>query len=132
MTSNPEQEANVSNTLNYCKNDPTDTSSGVFDDGNCNSTRPDTAGTEDFVIGRNSYAYRQNITDDVRDSFFGAVQIKPTPDVDINMDFQYSKRLFKERRNDLNFAEGRRVDGVGDINHLPFDLIVGPNPRRDK
>lgn len=127
VTTNPEQEANVSNTLNYCKNDPTDNGSGVFDDGNCNSTRPATAGSEDFVIARNSYAYRQNITDDERDSFFAAAQIKPSPDVDINMDFQYSKRLFSERRNDLNFAEGRRVDGVGDINRLPFDLIIGPN-----
>lgn len=127
VTTNPEQEANVSNTLNYCKNDPTDTSDGVFDDGNCNSSRPDTAGTEDFVIARNSYAYRQNITDDERDSFFGALQLQPTPEVDINMDFQYSKRLFRERRNDLNFSEGRRVDGVGDINRLDFDLITGPN-----
>lgn len=127
VTTNPEQEANVSNTLNYCKNDPTDTGDGVFDDGNCNSSRPDTAGTEDFVIARNSYAYRQNITDDERDSFFGAIQLKPSPDFNIDLDFQYSKRLFRERRNDLNFSEGRRVDGVGDINRLDFDLITGPN-----
>ncbi len=125
VTTNPEQEANVSNTLNYCANIPG--SSGVFGANNCNTSRPDTAGTEDFVIARNSYAYRQNITDDERDSFFGAIQLKPTPDVDINMDFQYSKRLFRERRNDLNFAEGRRVDGVGDLNRLDFDLITGPN-----
>lgn len=127
VTTNPEQEANVSNTLNYCKNDPTDTGDGVFDDGNCNSSRPDTAGTEDFVIARNSYAYRQNITDDKRDSFFGAVQLRPTPDFNIDLDFQYSKRLFRERRNDLNFSEGRRVDGATDLFGLDFDLITGPN-----
>lgn len=125
VTTNPEQEANVSNTLNYCANIPG--ASGVFGANNCNTSRPDTAGTEDFVIARNSYSYRQNITDDERDSFFGALQLKPTPDVDISMDFQYSKRLFRERRNDLNFAEGRRVDGVGDLNRLDFDLITGPN-----
>ena len=125
VATNPEQEANVSNTLNYCANIPG--AAGVFGANNCNTTRPATAGTEDFVIARNSYAYRQNITDDERDSFFGAVQFQPTPDIDINADFQYSKRLFAERRNDLNFAEGRRVDGAGDANRLPFDLIIGPN-----
>lgn len=124
---NPEQEAAVSNTLNYCKNDPTDTSSGVFDDGNCNSTRPDVAGTEDFVIAQNSYSFRQNATNDERDAFFGAIQIDANPNVDINLDFQYSNRKFEENRNDLNFSEGRRVDGATDINRLPFDLLLGPN-----
>ena len=137
VTTNPEQEANVSNTLNYCRNDPTSTSAGVGDDNNCdtNSPRPAVAGTEDFVIGRNSYSYRQNITEDKRDSFFGALQYQPTSDIDINVDFQYSRRKFRERRNDLNFSEGRRVDDVNDAvfsadgttgNRLPFDLIVGP------
>lgn len=122
VTTNPEQEAAVSNTVNFCKNDPTDQAVGVFDDNNCDS--PIDA-TQDYVVGRNGYSYRQNITDDTRDSFFGAVQIKPSPDVDINMDFEYSKRLFRERRNDLNFSEGRRIDGVGDANGLNFPLIVG-------
>ncbi len=128
-STNPEQEANVSSTVNYCRYDPSSTSSGVFDDGNCNtnSPRPDVAGTEDFVIGRNSYSYRQNITDDTRDSVFAAMQMQPNSDVDINFDFQYSKRLFRERRNDLNFSEGRRIDGEGDINRLDYDLMTGPN-----
>lgn len=124
---NPEQEARVSDTTNYCKNVPTDRNVGVFDDNNCDSPRPATAGTEPFVVARNSYTYRQNITDDTRDSFFAAAQIKPSPDVDINMDFQYSNRLFRERRNDLVFSEGRRIDGLGDINALNYPLIVGDN-----
>lgn len=131
---NPEQEARVSDTTNYCRNDPTSTTAGVGDDGNCDtgSPRPDVAGTEDFVVGRNSYTYRQNITDDTRDSFFGAVQIKPGPGVDINMDFQYSNRVFRERRNDLVFSEGRRIDDVndpltigGNVARLNYPLIVG-------
>lgn len=132
---NPEQEAGISNTLNYCRNDPTSTTQGTGDDGNCNTDRPAIAGTEDFVIGRNSYSYRQNITDDVRDSLFAALQVQPAPGVDVNLDFQYSRRKFRERRNDLNFSEGRRIDDANDIpfnvdpvlgSRLDFDLIVSP------
>lgn len=122
VTTNPEQEANVSNTIRACVVDPTNTSDGVFDDGNCDTSGDTITGlregtvTDDFVIARNSYAFRSNITEDKRDSFFGAIQFKPSPDVDINADFQYSKRLFREQRSDLNFAEGRRIDGIGDAN----------------
>ncbi len=130
VTTNPEQEANVSNTIRACVVDPTTTSDGVFDDGNCDTSSGTIAGlrdgtvTDEFVIARNSYAFRSNITDDTRDSFFGAIQLKPSPDVDINADFQYSKRLFREQRSDLNFAEGRRIDGIGDANAIPgFPLI---------
>ncbi|MEM8633636.1 MAG: TonB-dependent receptor [Pseudomonadota bacterium] len=128
-TTNPEQEANVSNTIRACVLDPTTTSDGVFDDGNCDTSSSTIAGlrdgsiTNDFVIARNSYALRSNITDDTRDSFFGAIQFRPSPDVDINADFQYSKRLFREQRSDLNFAEGRRIDGPGDPNRIDLDLI---------
>lgn len=129
-TTNPEQEANVSNTIRACVVDPTTTSDGVFDDGNCDTSGGTIDGlrdgsvTDDFVIARNSYAFRSNITDDTRDSFFGALQFKPSPDVDINADFQYSKRLYREQRSDLNFAEGRRIDGLGDANAIPgYPLI---------
>lgn len=128
-TTNPEQEANVSNTIRACVLDPTTTSDGVFDDGNCDTSGSTIDGlrdgsvTDDFVIARNSYALRSNITDDVRDSFFGAVQYRPSPDVEINADFQYSDRLYREQRSDLGFVEGRRIDGPGDINRLDYDLI---------
>ncbi|WP_340587314.1 TonB-dependent receptor [Erythrobacter alti] len=126
---NPEQEANVSNTVNYCLNDPSNTSVGVYDDNNCDSPRPSMAGTEDFVIAQNSYSYRQNITDDTRDAIFAALQYQPSPTADINIDFQHSKRTFREMRNDLNFSEGRRIDGANEVNTNTFipgyPLIVG-------
>lgn len=128
-STNPEQEAAISNTIQACHLDPTDTGDGVFDDGNCDSDASMVDGlrdgsiSDDFVIARNGYSYRQNITDDKRDSFFAALQYQPNPDVDINADFQYSNRKFRERRNDLNFSEGRRIDGPGDINRLDYDLI---------
>ncbi len=124
-STNPEQEAAISNTLNYCSNVP-GSGTGVFGSGNCNTDRPDTAGTEDYVIAQNGYSYRQNITEDERDSFFAALQMQPGPGVDINLDFQYSKRDFREKRHDLNFSEGRRIDGVGDAFGLDYDLITGP------
>ncbi|MGJ8598279.1 hypothetical protein, partial [Sulfitobacter sp.] len=128
-STNPEQEANVSNTIRACVVDPTDTGDGVFDDGNCDTRSSTIDGlrdgsvTDPFVIARNSYSFRTNITDDTRDAFFGAIQYQPTPDVDINADFQYSTREFAEQRSDLNFAEGRRIDGIGDPNRIEgFDL----------
>ncbi len=129
-STNPEQEANVSNTIRACVIDPSTISDGVFDDGNCDTSSGTIDGLRDgsvtlpFVIARNGYAVRSNITDDTRDAFFAAVQYQPSPDVDINADFQYSNRLFREQRSDLNFAEGRRIDGPGDGNNIAgFDLI---------
>lgn len=133
VATNPEQEANVSNTIRPCVIDPTNTNDGVFDDGNCDTNVStieairDGSNINDFLIARNSFTFRQNITDDERDSIFAAVQIKPNRDVDINLDFQYSSRLFTESRNDLVLSEGRRIDGPGDPNRLDFDLILGPN-----
>ncbi len=128
-TTNPEQEARVSDTVNYCRNDPTSTTAGVGDDANCTtgSSRPAVAGTEDFVTGRNSYTYRQNITEDKRDSFFGTLELAPNADFKATFDFQYSDRVFKERRNDLVFSEGLRIDDANDplSSRLDYDLLVG-------
>lgn len=133
VATNPEQEANVSSTIRACVLDPTNTNDGVFDDGDCDTNATTIAGlrdgsvTDDFVIARNSFTFRQNVTDDNRDAFFAAVQLAPNQDVNFNFDFQYSDRVFTERRSDLIFAETRRIDGPGDANRLDFDLIVGPN-----
>ena len=127
---NPEQEARISDTLNYCANGAAEATAnrGVFAQANCTGTRPDTlaqATTDNFVIARNSLTYRQNITNDNRDSFFGTLQLKPNSDVDIGFDFQFSDRVFTEHRNDLVFVDGRRIDGLNDSNiGLPqFPLI---------
>lgn len=132
VQSNPEQEARISDTINYCADNTTGTT-GLRAPANCEvvvggvQQRPAVAGTQDFVVARNSYTYRQNITDDERDAFFGAVQIRPSSSVDINLDFQYANRVFSEQRNDLVFAEGRRIDDrLAPLNtRLNYDLIVG-------
>lgn len=130
-SNNPEQEAFVSNTIRACVLDPNNTGDGVFDDANCDTSSATVDGLRDgsvdlpFVIARNSYAFRQNSTADTRNAFFGAVQYQPSPDVDINADFQYSTRKTRERRSDLNFAESRRIDGPGDINNIAgFEFIA--------
>lgn len=139
VTTNPEQEARSSTEYRDCRYDPTNTSGGVFDDGNCDSgsgdlrleVDPETGvapdADTDFVLAPSSRSYRQNITDDNRDAFFGAVQWQPSNRVDISADFQFSDRKFSEIRNGLNLAENRRIDGEGDINRLPYDLIRGDN-----
>ena len=58
-------------------------------------------------------AYRQNITDDERDAVFAALQWQPNEKTDIYFDTQYSDRTFTEVRNDLVFAEQRRVNPEG-------------------
>lgn len=130
-TTNPEQETQVSNTIRACSFDPAldAENDGIIHEDNCdtdtsgiNALGSIFAGEEPFAIARNSYLFRSNITEDTRDAFFGAVQYKPTPDVDINADFQYSKRLFREQRSDLNFSEGRRITPDGDLNNIGADL----------
>ena len=130
-SNNPEQEAAVSNTIRACSFNPAlaAENDGIADEDNCdtdtsgiNALGSILAGEEPFFIARNGYSFRSNITQDNRDAFFGAIQYQPTPDIDINADFQYSKRLFREQRSDLNFSEGRRVTPEGDLNNIGADL----------
>ena len=58
---------------------------------------------EDFVLTSSSRSFRQNITDDARDSIFGAAQWRPNDRIDINADVQYSDRTFSEIRNEISF-----------------------------
>ncbi|VAV98065.1 TonB-dependent receptor [hydrothermal vent metagenome] len=146
VTTNPEQEVRSSSGFRDCRLAPASTNEGVFEDDNCDDNGsvnnpggdlileidPATgtafdAGTP-FLFTSSQRSFRQNITNDNRDSVFAAVQLKPTPDVDINFDFQYSDRKFTEIRNDLVFAENRRIDAadVDPSRRLPFDLIVTP------
>jgi TonB-dependent receptor len=78
-----------------------------------NSTGYDTrVGSADlgqpFVIVPNERGYRQNDTEDTRDSFFGAIQIRPNDQLDINLDMQWSERVQEEDRHDIAFVNMRR------------------------
>ncbi len=138
-TTNPEQEARSTSGFRDCRFDPNDTSSGIFASGNCDSGNgdlelevdPETGVAPDadtpFVLASSARSYRQNITEDDRDSVFAAIQWQPNDKLDINIDFQRSDRTFTELRNDLVFAENRRIDapGVDRDGRLPVDLSFG-------
>lgn len=57
--------------------------------------------TDPFILTSSSGAFRQNITDDNRDSIFAAAQWRPNDRVEFNIDGQYSDRVFTEFRSDL-------------------------------
>ena len=77
---------------------------------------------EPFVITSSSRSLRQNITDDARDSIFGAVQWRPNDRLEINADVQYSDRLFTEIRNEVVF-ETNDIEPEGDSAIIPgFEL----------
>ena len=62
----------------------------------------------DYVWTGSSRGFRQNETDEKRDSFFGAIQFQPSEQWDINLDFQLSSRVQTEDRHDL-IVDSKRV-----------------------
>ena len=129
VVSNPEQEYRTSSAWRDCRNDP-ETSVGIYSSGNCDSGQGDLrmevdpatgmapdAGTP-VVFVPSQRSFRQNTTEDDRESVFTSMQWRPTDRFELNFDYQYSDRVFDEVRNDLVFAEQRRVN--------PDGLVVSP------
>lgn len=124
LVSNPEQEYRTSSAWRDCRNDPA-MNVGIYSSGNCDSgagdlrmeVDPDTGTAPDagvpVVFVPSQRHFRQNITEDDRQSIFLAGQWRPTDRLEINLDYQLSDRAFTEIRNDLTFAEQRRVDPEG-------------------
>jgi iron complex outermembrane recepter protein len=76
-----------------------------------------------FAWAPSSIGYRQNDTQDTRDSVFLALQWQPNSRMDFNFDLQWSDRVQSEDRSDLNFANMKRnTDGV-----TLESLVVRPN-----
>lgn len=137
LKTNPEQEARSTSGWRDCANDPS-RSGGVYASSNCDSGSgdlvmeidPATGQAPDadvpFLFAPSSRSYRQNMTDDDREAVFAAIQWRPTNRLEINMDGQYSDRVFTEIRNDLVFAENRRINSplVSPDDKLPGNLVV--------
>ena len=106
---NPEQEFTRSNTPRICNLD-----NGVPDSTTCSDDEfflRDLGTPEDereFAFLSSSAQFRQQQTNDERNSFFGAFQWQPDDRWDINLDTQWSERIQTERRSDLLFAELNR------------------------
>jgi iron complex outermembrane receptor protein len=76
--------------------------------GNCSEiTRQQGAAGSPFYLAPSSMTFRQITESDKRDAFIGSLQWKPNSKIDINLDFQYSKRDYTEDRHDLTLAETR-------------------------
>ena len=143
-STNPEQEARTSSGFRDCRNvisgDPNSDDFGVDSlgdaDQNCDSGGGDLALEVDpltgvapdantpFVFVPSQRHFRQNITEDQRDSIFLAAQWQPNSRWDINVDFQQSDRTFQELRSDLTI-DGNSVLNVGESGEI-VPLSVSP------
>ncbi len=74
----------------------------------------------DYAWAGSSRGYRQNDTNDKRDSLFTALQWQPNDRLDINADVQWSKRTQLEDRHDLNFSNMKRSVSGDTLDSLIF------------
>ena len=129
QTTNPEQEYRTTSGFASCAIANLNASSNCGSSGRNNldtTIDPATGVAPDantpFVFVPSARTFRQNITDDDRKSFFGAVQFR-TERMNINVDVEYSDRVFTEERNDLSFTDSREVDPNG-LNATPLGTIL--------
>ncbi len=73
-----------------------------------------------FAYIPRDHRYRQNTTDDERESVFGAIQLQPNDRMDVTFDFQYSERDQREMRKDLQFGTTQE-----DLTALTSDPTTG-------
>ena len=128
--SNPEQEFTRSNTPRVCDLDGGIPTGTTCSDDQTFLRSPDTPDEDrEFAFLSSSAQFRQNATEDERNSFFGGFQWQPNERLDINLDAQWSERIQDERRSDLVFAEINRnlnadVDADGEFIVDPTDATA--------
>ena len=89
-------------TVNPSNNRPRSGNCAYFEEG-------ETTGLSDqFYFASNQYIYRAQASEADRDAVMGAIQWKPSPSLEINLDGQYSYRDDIEERANLVIADGRR------------------------
>lgn len=126
-TTAPEDYYNANSTFQLCNtsaNNPfqltgtTAAQTGAGANVNCTfASAPRTSGTPPVVVGEtrgpayfanSSRSFRTQTTSEVRDGLIAAIQWRPSPDFEIALDGQYSKRASLEDRNVLQITEGLR------------------------
>ncbi len=100
----------------YTESSTTNICNTVGASGNCSY---DAASGDPVYFAQNSYLFRQMNNSLTRDAVMGTIQYKPRPELDINIDGQFSRRSWLEDRSDIVIAEGRRgitptADGITD------------------
>ncbi|NJM50706.1 MAG: TonB-dependent receptor [Sphingomonadales bacterium] len=90
---------------------PCNTIEGVDRSNDCtyltDSTGAPTGASDTYFVS-NQYIYRAMKTEADRDAIMGAIQWRPSPDLEFNFDAQYSYRDDIEERGNLVIADGRR------------------------
>lgn len=113
--------SNITSTNDDCEDNP----AGSGTNGGFNTAiDPNTGVAVDddrpYAWGGSSRGYRQNDTNDTRDSVFAAIQWRPNDKLEINFDTQWSEREQAEDRNDLNFANMKRNTRGTTLDALQF------------
>jgi len=113
--------SNLTGTDDDCEDNPAGSgTNGGFD----TSIDPATGVAEDddrpYAWAGSSRGFRQNDTQDERDSVFGAFQWQPNDKLEINVDAQWSERTQAEDRYDLNFANMKRNTRGTTLDNLVF------------
>ena len=77
---------------------------------NCSNatTAPTGATVGPRYFATSARTYQAKVTSEIRDGFIGAFQWKPTNELDISLDAQYSNRKSDEYRNQLAITQGLR------------------------
>lgn len=107
-TSTPEDYYNANATFQLCN---TAATNGATNTANCTFATAPRNATETIVapyFANSSRSFRTQKTSEVRDGLIGAIQWRPSPDFEISIDGQYSKRNSLEDRNVLGITEGLR------------------------
>lgn len=89
----------------YTESSTTNICNSIGASGNCSY---DPASGDPVYFAQNSYLFRQMNNSLTRDAVMGTIQYKPRPELDINIDGQFSSRGWVEDRSDIVIAEGRR------------------------
>lgn len=107
-TTAPEDYYNANATFQLCNTAATNGLTGTV---NCTFAAAPRNANETIVdpyFANSSRSFRTQTTSEVRDGLIGAIQWRPSPDFEIAIDGQYSKRASLEDRNVLQITEGLR------------------------
>jgi iron complex outermembrane receptor protein len=127
-TTAPEDYYNANSTFQLCN---TAATNGATNTLNCTFAAAPRNANETIVdpyFANSSRSFRTQKTTEVRDGLIGAIQWRPSPDFEIALDGQYSKRNSLEDRNVLGITEGLRgvqplIIGDGSNGYSPNALM---------